>query len=632
MTVGKKSSAYRYPGVSTNLLVIRLMRSRGPLVAFLIFTCSGFAHKCVHDEYIAAKNITLSTSPQTYLNHPFSTSKDTNASRRVLSSNWQSLRIHVDSSDLANHNFGEDTNKILHRITSSILPVAIKILTKYLYVIRVDGNLKITPPCLTFIEGKPCCGEDPRCEWPPNTCLDVKVPDAHKNTGIADADFVVYLTANEDENHGHTIAVGGTCNVDQHSRPLAGQVSLNLGSYKELERAIKRPPPTSYLVSLLIHELSHTLGWSQHLFSLFRDENGNFRTNTITTKVALGKTITLLSTPTVKKHLRSHFGCDTLEGMELEDQGGQTSAGSHPEKRIFPRSYMSGTTEIGKSSYLIDSLALSVFQDTGWYQVKNLDQAGRLSWGRGMGCRVPTHKCNDFGAEANQRGLFCSQARDTCTGNNKHVVGYCNIRSYPAALPSNFQYFSDPTTGGAVPLSDYCPRVTEYADGDCTDSTNANMLTPHSGAVVGQEARCFMSSLGSEQGMSSVNSSPRAQCYRRTCKAEALEILVGVRTISCPVSKQATSAAVDGFGGYIVCPPYAGLTDIRCVPTCPKKDPKCTGIKGSAVDSEASALPPPPARKQTGQGSISDWFKWVLGGNQGNQAPVVVHGRKLLRR
>merc|ERR1719305_1660166 len=92
--------------------------------------------------------------------------------------------------------------------------------------------------------------------------------------------------------------------------------------------------------------------------------------------------------------------------MELEDQGGPGTASSHPEKRIFPESYMGGVLEDGLFDYIIDGMALTVFQDSGWYQVKNLDQAGRLSFGRGMGCRVPTHKCNDWGAEANARGMF----------------------------------------------------------------------------------------------------------------------------------------------------------------------------------------------------------------------------------
>ena len=37
----------------------------------------------------------------------------------------------------------------------------------------------------------------------------------------------------------------------------------------------------------------------------------------------------------VQREARSHFGCDTLEGAEIEDQGGSGTADSHWEKRLF---------------------------------------------------------------------------------------------------------------------------------------------------------------------------------------------------------------------------------------------------------------------------------------------------------
>ena len=120
-------------------------------------------------------------------------------------------------------------------------------------------------------------------------------------------------------------------------------------------------------------------------------------------KNSLGKTVTKLKTPAATSQVRSHFGCDTIGGLELEDQGGDGTAGSHPEKRIFPESYMAGVSSESGSSYIIDAVALSVFQDSGWYKVKNLDQAGKLSWGRGMGCSIVYNKCNDYKSLSSSR-------------------------------------------------------------------------------------------------------------------------------------------------------------------------------------------------------------------------------------
>lgn len=42
-----------------------------------------------------------------------------------------------------------------------------------------------------------------------------------------------------------------------------------------------------------------------------------------------------LVTPNVRRVAREHFGCDTLTGAELEDDGSGGSAFSHWEERIF---------------------------------------------------------------------------------------------------------------------------------------------------------------------------------------------------------------------------------------------------------------------------------------------------------
>ena len=47
------------------------------------------------------------------------------------------------------------------------------------------------------------------------------------------------------------------------------------------------------------------------------------------------RTFHLMVTPKVVEEVRNHFGCQTLEGAELEDQGGDGTLLTHWEKRIF---------------------------------------------------------------------------------------------------------------------------------------------------------------------------------------------------------------------------------------------------------------------------------------------------------
>lgn len=43
----------------------------------------------------------------------------------------------------------------------------------------------------------------------------------------------------------------------------------------------------------------------------------------------------MMVTPRVQAEVRRHFECDRIEGAELEDQGGDGTALTHWEKRLF---------------------------------------------------------------------------------------------------------------------------------------------------------------------------------------------------------------------------------------------------------------------------------------------------------
>ena len=148
------------------------------------------------------------------------------------------------------------------------------------------------------------------------------------------------------------------------------------------------------LTSTIRHELLHALGFSASLYAFFRDENGQPRTprdeigkppidfdlrvrkwseNTIikTTRPwkvrggFLNKTVNLMVTPRVLQEVRDHFGCPDLEGAELEDQGGDGTAITHWEKRIFQDEAMTGTVHTKDPAY--SRLTFALLEDTGWY-------------------------------------------------------------------------------------------------------------------------------------------------------------------------------------------------------------------------------------------------------------------------
>ena len=108
----------------------------------------------------------------------------------------------------------------------------------------------------------------------------------------------------------------------------------------------------------------HALGFSVSLFAFYRDpqgrpltprgENGKpklneelqtrqwsnrvIRKEARSWKVRGGyttKDVQVVVTPRVREEVRKHYGCDSLSGAELEDQGEEGTALTHWEKRLF---------------------------------------------------------------------------------------------------------------------------------------------------------------------------------------------------------------------------------------------------------------------------------------------------------
>lgn len=165
------------------------------------------------------------------------------------------------------------------------------------------------------------------------------------------------------------------------------------------------------------------LGFSVSLYAFFRDENGHPRTprkpdtgkpylneklqihqwsNSTIKRITrenwavkggtIKKTIDMMVTPRVVEEVRKHFNCSELEGAELEDQGGEGTALTHWEKRVFEAEAMSGTHS---SRPVFSSITLALMEDTGWYKA-NYEMASDLTWGKNLGCDFVMKSCKSW--------------------------------------------------------------------------------------------------------------------------------------------------------------------------------------------------------------------------------------------
>ncbi len=76
-------------------------------------------------------------------------------------------------------------------------------------------------------------------------------------------------------------------------------------------------------------------------------------------------------------HGKKHFGCDTFNGLHLENGGDMSSVGSHWEKILLGNEMMT-SEKIGHSP--LSLFSLHFLQDSGWYDI-NLELAEKLICG-----------------------------------------------------------------------------------------------------------------------------------------------------------------------------------------------------------------------------------------------------------
>ena len=126
------------------------------------------------------------------------------------------------------------------------------------------------------------------------------------------------------------------------------------------------------------------------------------------------KTLHMLVTPRVRREVRRHFSCRTLEGGELEDQGDYGTALTHWEKRVFGDEAMTGNHQelevrgkIFKERKLISRMTLAVLHDSGWYIVDFSKANPEYTWGKGLGCDFVKRSCLEFMRNNKQKQPFC---------------------------------------------------------------------------------------------------------------------------------------------------------------------------------------------------------------------------------
>ena len=388
-------------------------------------------------------------------------------------------------------------------------------------------------------------------------CGTVPVPTSHNNPGVSSTDLIFYMTLDNTTGHGF-VGTGGACEFDTlQGNPVAGIITINVENFYPLS--------FDAMLCTMIHEMTHVLGFTSSSFSRWRNSTGSlYSSSQLTQTVTVrGTTKTYLITPNVVAMSRAAFGCSTLIGMELEDQGSSTgTVGSHWDARIMFNEYI--TAHVWENA-IYSTITLALLQDSGWYTV-NYTTAQVPIFGRNAGCNFFSQQCITNGV-SNFPNLFCTDSTSAPACDSFLLrKGYCNRVTYTAALPTYFQYFSNPDEGSLDEYPDYCPFNDGYGNGDCRGtSLEAAYTQSGSDEVIGSTSRCFISTLIQSPYYLT---STIAACYPVTnCTSTGATVKIGSQSIICPFTGGIKT--VPGYSGNITCPSSNALcSDVPCMNGC----------------------------------------------------------------
>lgn len=507
---------------------------------------SKLQHNCIYDQLSSNSKIFFSSSNSNSKRHLQSVNEQTqvNAAVPLTLNNTDPIRIFIYTDSLLAQNDPDYTcrrpgdiinsssspsveytckdsdvltNEKRKYLIETILARAIEILNGTLYTKR------LTTPIL--FKGK-VCGT--------NIAGPIEYPKSYETEGVS-ADLVLLITARPIQSS-NVLAYGYDCQINENDKKTnIGQLNFNPASIST------HPRDYNFQVGVALHEISHVLGFSKQRFQSIpglTNQTALKYTSVDGTPLSTWKIIS----PKVLAYVRSHFKCDSLDGAELEDQGGDGTAFSHWEKRIFDNEYMTGTA----SNYPIFSkLTLALFEDLGFYAVNYTHASKPLVWGYGLGCEFSSEPCNKWKNDK----LFCTAtySKSRCTY-DRIAKGQCTVQKQ--SVKAEFDYLGNGNGGDVLP--DYCPSVDGYPNLYCVDSTlNASQgysFFQH-GEYFGPESRCFESSLIQT---SPISLSTEARCYKTACLGNSrLKIKIASYWYDCPYG---SSIEIEGFSGNIQCP------------------------------------------------------------------------------
>ena len=333
----------------------------------------------------------------------------------------------------------------------------------------------------------------------------------------------------------------------------------------------------SYFESVIIHQLTHILGFMYDLFDKFTIGFSNVIKTDIETRT--NKIKKFIISPKVVAYAKKYFNCENMTGVELEDKGGYDDYNnSHWEARILLGEYMN--SEVHTPEQAISGFTLALLEDSGWYETNNYT-GGLMRFGKHQGCSFLNEDCELIDSSKNKfkNDLFAVPSipeilKNTCSsGRQSRCYITINIKSNRGIYIAGKEIADD------CFVSDYKREEEDlsYYVGSCSkgnggygtiiyynnDIQRKNGDIPENfGEKISNNSFCVLSSAVplslKDENINEYNlydGITHPMCYPMFCTSRSLTIQIYDHYIVCP--REGGIVELKGnYKGYIYCPDY----------------------------------------------------------------------------
>jgi len=328
------------------------------------------------------------------------------------------------------------------------------------------------------------------------------------------ADYVYFVSI---DSSGSYVASSTTCSLASGSRrPLVGHTVIStqfMGATSDVMLHERN-------MICIMHEIVHTLGFSNSLYSHWLNSNGKTLTGHILSASLDGYTTKVINAEPLTSKLRSYFGCSSLKGAYMENTGSSGTAGTHFERRQYAYEIMTSGLVYQMQ---MSELTLSLLESTGWY-VPDYSYADQYTFGQGQGCNFLTGACSSSSFPE-----YCSSSARSCVATGMGG-GNCATDT----------------------RSDNCRWIHPNVNYNC-DNPNADSYARLPSLQTygrGTGSKCFEGTLNSRSA-----GSQTTFCFKYSCSGSGssakLTLNVGGKSVVC---SRKGGVSVSGYAGVINCP------------------------------------------------------------------------------